>query len=486
MARQSFAQRKSLQCLSAVAVLLAVVAGADALCYVSPITGIRTCTSFGWPGSNGGYNQPPRNNNGNSNGYNQPPRNNYGNNNGYNQQPNAGYGNNGGYQQGGNSHIGRPGYAPAPPTYAPTPSPTYAPTHAPTYAPTPAPYVEAPAPTRGCFGDLPFGLQNCVCDGAVIGEAAGLAACSMVFAQCAPLVGFSAPDDPKLDAIQQACDSLTGSSCVLTGKQLAMSNPTCASLLQGSGTCSPAEAEAILEASVSRTCEPLCPDCDKPLPNKPEGYGDDYSSKHYEGGVSYENDGYKQLDSYVEGDVSYEQVDNSYQADTSYEQYPQNGNAYANEGEQYPQVETSYEQYPQEGNTYEEEVHGNYDAADPHSQGKGCFGGLPFGLETCVCDGASIGEAAGLAACSAVFSECAPFVPFSAGGAEEAISRACDSLAMSSCSDTARQLAVQNEQCARLLFEGSRNCSVDKARKIFRGTIDNVCTPLCPGCATLP
>jgi hypothetical protein len=358
----------------------------------------------------------------------------------------------------------------------------------------------------------------------VIGEAAGLAACSMVFAQCAPLVGFSAPDDPKLDAIQQACDSLTGSSCVLTGKQLAMSNPTCASLLQGSGTCSPAEAEAILEASVSRTCEPLCPDCDKPLPNKPEGYGDDYSSKHYEGGVSYENDGYKQLDSYVEGDVSYEQVDNSYQAETSYEQYPQNGNAYANEGEQYPQVETSYEQYPQngnayenegeqypqvetsyeqypqngnayvnegeqypqEGNTYEEEVHGNYDAADPHSQGKGCFGGLPFGLETCVCDGASIGEAAGLAACSAVFSECAPFVPFSAGGAEEAISRACDSLAMSSCSDTARQLAVQNEQCARLLFEGSRNCSVDKARKIFRGTIDNVCTPLCPGCATLP
>lgn len=491
---------------SVLVLLLCMSTGADALCYWNPITNVRTCTSWGWPGSN----SPPAA---------QPPS--------Y-RPPGRPYG----------PGFYRPTPAPTPsPTYAPTYAPTAAPTPVPTYAPTPAPYVEAPKypstpqPTRGCFGNLPFGLENCVCDGAEIGEAAGLAACSSVFSQCAGgLAAFSAPIDQKLEAIEKACDSLTASSCVLTGKQLAMANPTCAALLQGAGSCSATEAEAILTASVERTCEPLCPDCAAPLPES--GYPksaassvNDDSSVDFTDSGTYsdprQSSDFKPV-TYPPSKSSSSHDENGYPYDQEYQYSGQKpDDTYTmqaiDDGEQYPQPQANQAiEYPVDGSGLEHkmgeddamyEKHFDHSGQQPQDQytmevagqyqgssngaaveEKGCFGGLPFGLEQCVCDGASIGEAAGMAGCSALFSECQVVTPFAwtDDRASNALNRACDDLAQSSCLDTAPQFALQTEPCARLLFEGNAVCNVERARAIFRGNVDRVCTPLCPGCARRP
>lgn len=114
---------------------------------------------------------------------------------------------------------------------------------------------------------------------------------------------------------------------------------------------------------------------------------------------------------------------------------------------------------------------------------------LPFGLENCVCDGADIGEAVGLAACSRVFAECnPPLVGFSAGGEVEAVQRACDSLSKDSCMSSAGGFAQQNGPCMDIVRNGNINngqggrCDAQTARNILLQSITSSCAPLCPTC----
>eukprot|EP00951_Prasinocladus_malaysianus_P003048 scaffold21667_cov27-Prasinocladus_malaysianus.AAC.1 len=132
--------------------------------------------------------------------------------------------------------------------------------------------------------------------------------------------------------------------------------------------------------------------------------------------------------------------------------------------------------YPQPTTTYVPE--------EDQEQQVGCFGGLPMGLEQCVCDGATIGEAAGLAACSAVFAECMDVSPFSADQAAPPAQHSCDTLAQSTCVDTGMQLAMAMQPCAQLLFDenASGKCSTEKAQNIFKSQLENICSPLCPNC----
>mmetsp|Transcript_40428 Transcript_40428/g.114484 ORF Transcript_40428/g.114484 Transcript_40428/m.114484 type:complete len:222 (-) Transcript_40428:207-872(-) len=110
---------------------------------------------------------------------------------------------------------------------------------------------------------------------------------------------------------------------------------------------------------------------------------------------------------------------------------------------------------------------------------QGCIGGLPFGLENCVCDGAEIGSAAGLAACGAVAQECGDsFAPFSA---VESVQRICDSFAVQACLSSAQNAPVINRGCGELL-KGTRRCSSSKALQIFADNLDFACSPLCPDC----
>mmetsp|Transcript_32810 Transcript_32810/g.93108 ORF Transcript_32810/g.93108 Transcript_32810/m.93108 type:complete len:428 (-) Transcript_32810:474-1757(-) len=415
-------------------VLLSAATSVESLCYWSPITGVRTCTS--WAG-------PPK-------------------------QPGGGKPSSPGRPWGPPSRPWHPPRSTPAPTDAPvytdppTPAPTLAPyTEPPTQAPTPAPtisYIEeatylpgTPDPTRGCLGNLPFGLENCVCTGAEIGEAAGLAACSAVFTECGGgITEFSFRAD-QLVAVQRACDALASGSCVMTGKQLAMSHPVCADLLMGKGSCSADTAQEILEASLDRTCEPLCPDCQNEL--KPEDTV-----------PSAEED---------EDEMDPEEMTKvpAGEEDTPIEVY----------------LET---QQPEDGaQQYETPEPRPITPQEPVSESRGCVGDLPFGLEECVCDGAEVGEAAGLAACSVLFSECQELTPFGAdqvGKDIESITRACDEFAHSTCRDVSTQFALQTEPCARLLFNGNGKCTAAQARDIFTRHTVMVCEPVCPECTGRP
>jgi len=374
---------------------------AHALCYSNPMTGVRTCTGWQPDVTGPGASDPPG--------------------------------------------KGTPNLRPSNPPATP-PGKPYEPEAPASYVPTPD-----PSSGRGCFGNLPFGLENCVCEGAEIGEAAGLAACSKVFDKCGSgIQQFSLSDEKKLKAVQRACDSLSAGSCVLTGKQLAMTHPMCAEILKGKGSCSAKKAQRILERSLKRTCDPLCPECSKPLAKAPEELPSD---EEHPGGAR--------------------------------EEYPDNKHP----EEAYPDSDQDEQEYPVDNG---EDGHVDYETPEPHPveeqhpvpETRGCDGNLPFGLEDCVCDGAEIGEAAGIAACSAVFSECQELTPFSS--APEAISRACDELAHSTCRDTATQFALQAEPCAKLLFKGNSKCTPKRARKIFDRNMKSVCEPICPECTGRP
>ena len=319
--------------------------------------------------------------------------------------------------------------------------------------------MPTPEPTsRGCFGNLPFGLENCVCSGAEIGETAGLAACSAVFTECGTgVTPFSLGLDQKLESVQRACDSLAAGSCLLTGKQLAMSHPICADLIMGRGSCSAERAQEILEASLDRSCEPLCPECatQEELPSPTAGDMQEYPEAT---------------------EQPMEEVEEVYLETQAPEDYVET-----------PQPEVYLEtQQPVGGD--EEYITPEPKPVDPeqsYPENRGCVGNLPFGLEQCVCDGAEVGEAAGVAACSAVFAECQELTPFNSGSApqdESAISRACDDFAHSTCRDVATQFAIQTEPCARLLFKGNGKCSADQARNIFTQNSVRICEPVCPEC----
>mmetsp|Transcript_22590 Transcript_22590/g.62721 ORF Transcript_22590/g.62721 Transcript_22590/m.62721 type:complete len:281 (+) Transcript_22590:184-1026(+) len=120
-----------------------------------------------------------------------------------------------------------------------------------------------PAQERGCTDNfsLPFGLENCVCDGAEVGRAAGLAACTAVATECLDFVSFSVQDN-SLEAIQRVCDSLALDGCRSAAQVVPFNNPGCAELLQfGTNKCSAQQANDIFNRSVQFSCEPLCKDC---------------------------------------------------------------------------------------------------------------------------------------------------------------------------------------------------------------------------------
>jgi len=121
-----------------------------------------------------------------------------------------------------------------------------------------------PPQEKGCTDNfsLPFGLENCVCDGAEVGNAAGLAACSRVATECLDFVSFSTLQDGALEAVQKVCDSLALDSCTSAAQVVPFDNPGCAELLQfGTNKCSPQQANDIFKRSVQFSCDPLCKDC---------------------------------------------------------------------------------------------------------------------------------------------------------------------------------------------------------------------------------
>ena len=117
--------------------------------------------------------------------------------------------------------------------------------------------------------------------------------------------------------------------------------------------------------------------------------------------------------------------------------------------------------------------------SQPASPPTHCYGNLPFGLENCICDGAQVGEAAGIAACSRVATQCEHFVPFSN---LEAVSRICDSLALDACTSSARIVLEQNPTCLKHFDKGGSSCTGSEAKKTFDDAVKEFCEPLCPDC----
>ena len=123
----------------------------------------------------------------------------------------------------------------------------------------------------------------------------------------------------------------------------------------------------------------------------------------------------------------------------------------------------------------------------PPVEEKGCVGNMPFGLENCVCDGASLGMIAGEAACGRVTSECEPMiVGFSLDNQLEAIGRICDTFALDSCISASMMAPEQLPGCKAILENGTAKCTAEQAQKIFEQSVSGVCDPLCPDCARMP
>lgn len=461
--------------------LLIALPVASSLCFYNPFLGVETCTGWNWGSSSSGSRSPSYDSNQSTGKYS-----NSGGRPSWNQpsSPPASY----------PSNVGRPylRYNPSSPSAPPSNPPSYV-------------SGDQYSETRGCHGNLPFGLENCVCDGAAIGEAAGLAACSALISQCGGDMFLPFSADRELEAVQRACDHMTASSCEITGMQVARMHPMCQRILNGEGKCSPDQALALVDASVSRTCEPLCPDCDievsdpdfNPYENESRyGFGTDnqYTQQKYDN--SYEVNHVDNKNDYGDGD------DNGF---PTYMDTPDQGRwargPYRGDDNSYSPPADSYKKGGDKSGGYRgEDAYGQqegYSGSPAYDEGnnspggsyggeseRGCVGNLPFGLEQCVCDGATIGEVAGLAGCSAVFAECAELMPFSAGTSPEdvAVNRACDSLSASSCTSAAPQVAAQNDACRDLMQQGSSKCSSGQMEALFKRTVESICEPLCPDC----
>ena len=129
--------------------------------------------------------------------------------------------------------------------------------------PSPPSPQTTPEPQPGCVGSLPFGLENCVCDGASAGEAAGIAACGRVFNECASsITPFSS--DNLLEAVQRICDSFALDGCLSASRTVIQNFPGCADILRnGTPLCSPQQAMELFERSIAGSCDPLCPNCER-------------------------------------------------------------------------------------------------------------------------------------------------------------------------------------------------------------------------------
>mmetsp|Transcript_13072 Transcript_13072/g.30990 ORF Transcript_13072/g.30990 Transcript_13072/m.30990 type:complete len:245 (+) Transcript_13072:134-868(+) len=157
---------------------------------------------------------------------------------------------------------------------------------------------------------------------------------------------------------------------------------------------------------------------------------------------------------------------------------------------QYPETSDNPRQYtpppPVAENPYSDYDPKQNKDSPPEDREAGCYGDLPFGLENCVCDGAKVGEAAGLAACGRVYSECQAVAPFDVNNELEAVQRVCDTFALDSCMSAAQSALAANSGCAELVRFGSSTCTAEEAMRIFMQSVEQQCEPLCSDCPRHP
>ena len=113
---------------------------------------------------------------------------------------------------------------------------------------------------------MPFGLENCACDGAKAGQTAAEQACSQVQQKCgrSQFTKFSAPQqDSLLEQVQKICDTFAQNSCIREAPRTVVKEiPQCEFWLDnGFGSCSAEEATSIFQEEVEASCAPLCTDC---------------------------------------------------------------------------------------------------------------------------------------------------------------------------------------------------------------------------------
>lgn len=273
-----------------------------------------------------------------------------------------------------------------------------------------------------CLGDLPFGLENCVCEGILLGEAAGLAACGVLYTRCydgeVRLDGREADDSTglasiqaALDATEAACDSFTAVSCAQAGIQAVLANSICSQLMAGNNKCSAPQAKRIVEKNLEFICEPICPECPR-----------------------------------VENTSAHPVVLPSTKAEFSEE--------------------------------FERDEAPTKAAAETKDKGpaddatEGC-GSLNPALQLCTCDGGTLGLTAAEAACKMVESTCeavdAPALH---------LKRPCDTESSNACIVAADRFAMGNEACAFFLMQGGTSCTPEKARDLFDAYMENVCDPM--------
>mmetsp|Transcript_18798 Transcript_18798/g.52385 ORF Transcript_18798/g.52385 Transcript_18798/m.52385 type:complete len:526 (-) Transcript_18798:154-1731(-) len=362
---------------------------------------------------------------------------------------------------------------------------------------------------RGCFGEIPFGLENCVCEGADVGQVAGMAACGRVFTECEGLVpfGLQDADSGALAAVQRVCDTFALDSCVAAAGFAVTELPGCEDLLQfGTPKCTPRQAMAIFRDSVNRQCDPICTDCvrHKQLPpfKSPEGPWDDSESSSSQrppssgAGRKSQQPLQRALDPQQRGEEMASEEPSSHEPSARQQlrdEQPQQLN---------PQLEDDSFQQPMFDQHSENKRSGDQSVgartladSDPDHQTEqlqpndepGCYGGLPFGLESCICEGAEVGEMAGLAACGRLFTECEGLAPFnsSKSGILKAVQRVCDTFAMDGCISAAQGVVVNNVGCAEILKFGTARCSQQQAWALFTRSVNRQCEPLCRDCPRL-
>ena len=316
------------------------------------------------------------------------------------------------------------------------------------------PVVEPGSPgSHGCVGDLPFGLDNCRCEGQKIGEVASLAACAVVHTTCddgqvdrSQLLIPTIPVEQEPSVIQdaqRACDSLTASSCMASALDFSISSPSCRALLVGTSKCTSDRAMEILKANLEFMCEPLCPDCED------LNQSDGPSVAPASGPESQPNE----------------------EAAAMPEQLP----IMNADGDRMTPAEAS-----------------ERPATKPHHselQAPGCYGNEPLGfhaLGVCTCDGATLGENVAGRGCLDVFAACGVTDTVVPPPELLAMPFPCDPVAQEECSAAASSYAIKDRTCAQLLFKGNDMCSKGFAREVFKASTTGACEPLCPECLRGP
>lgn len=130
--------------------------------------------------------------------------------------------------------------------------------------------LPVPAKPKGCesSGGLPFGLENCICDGSLTGRPAGQEACINIKSRCGGPSPFSAGQDNLLESVQKICDAFAAQACFAEAQNAARADVECANLLaKGSSrswNCDSATLKLEWQSLVAKTCDPICPNCPRP------------------------------------------------------------------------------------------------------------------------------------------------------------------------------------------------------------------------------